>query len=129
MYDHTTIRPYKVLLLTCVVNCTVGTPTPWPCSVVQWSVHWALSWMTQVLVLVKARHCALETCRKKKVRAPLLGLAKSIYYNWYLYCTFCSKQTVDMFVYILYIYIYIYRYILTSLTVLKWVANHNSSDH
>ena len=26
------------------------------------------------------RHCDLETCRKKKMRAPLLGLAKSIYY-------------------------------------------------
>ena len=27
-------RPCKVLLLTCVVNCTVGTPTPWLCPVV-----------------------------------------------------------------------------------------------
>ena len=26
-----------------------------------------------------ASRCALETCRKKKMRAPLLGLAKSIY--------------------------------------------------
>ena len=25
MYDRTTVRPYKVLLLTCVVNCTAGT--------------------------------------------------------------------------------------------------------
>ena len=28
-------RPYMVLLLTCVVNCTVGTPTPRLCPVVQ----------------------------------------------------------------------------------------------
>ena len=33
---------------------------------------------TQVLVLAGARRCALETCGKK-VRAPLLGLAKSKY--------------------------------------------------
>ena len=26
MYDRTTVRPYKVLLLKCVVNCTAGTP-------------------------------------------------------------------------------------------------------
>ena len=28
------VRPYKVLLLTCVVNCTAGTPTPRLCPVV-----------------------------------------------------------------------------------------------
>ena len=28
------VRPYKVLLLTCVVNCTTGTPTPRLCPVV-----------------------------------------------------------------------------------------------
>ena len=33
-----------------------------------------------VLVLAGTRRCALETCGKKK-RAPLLGLAKSIYYK------------------------------------------------
>ena len=33
------VQPYKVLLLTCVVNCTAGTPTPRLCPVVQWSVH------------------------------------------------------------------------------------------
>ena len=27
----------------------------------------------------RGRRCALETCGKKKMRAPLLGLAKSIY--------------------------------------------------
>ena len=65
-YDRTTVRPYKVLLLTCVVNCTAGTPTPRLCSVVQWSVHWAPSRTTRVLVLARARRCALETCGKKK---------------------------------------------------------------
>ena len=75
-----TVWLHKVLLLAWVVNCTTGTPTPWLCSVVQWSVHWASSWMTQVLVLARAKRCALEMCRKKKMRAPLLGLAKSIYY-------------------------------------------------
>ena len=32
-----------------------------------------------MLVLARARCCALETCGKKKMRALLLGLAKSIY--------------------------------------------------
>ena len=80
MYNCTTVWLYKVLLLTCVVNCTAGMLTPRLCSVVQWSVHWALSWMTQVLVLARARRCAVETCREKKMWALLLGLAKSIYY-------------------------------------------------
>ena len=66
MYDRITIRSYKVLLLTCVVKCTTGMPMLWLCLVVQWSVHWALSQKTQVLVLAGARHCALETCGKKK---------------------------------------------------------------
>ena len=65
-YDHTTVQPYKVLLLTCMVNCTMGTPTPQLCPVVQWSVHYTPSWTTRVLVLAGARHCALETCGKKK---------------------------------------------------------------
>ena len=72
-------RPYKVLLLTCVVNCTAGTPTPRLCPVVQWLVHWAPSRTTRVPVLAGARRCALETCGKK-MRAPPLGLAKSIHY-------------------------------------------------
>ena len=59
-------RPYKVLLLACVVNCTAGTPTPRLCPVVQWSVHWAPSWTTRVLVLAGARRCALETDEEKK---------------------------------------------------------------
>ena len=71
-------RPYKVLLLTCVVNCTAGTPTPQLCPVGQWSVHWAPSPTTRVLVLAGARRCAFGTCGKK-MRASLLGLAKFIY--------------------------------------------------
>ena len=39
---------------------------------------------TWVLVLAGTRRCALETYRKKKMRAPLLGLAKSIYYSYHL---------------------------------------------
>ena len=81
MYGCTTIWPYKVLLLTCMVNCTAGTPMPWLCSVVQWSVHWAPSWTTWVLVLAGARCCAFEMCGEKKMQALLLGLAKSIYYH------------------------------------------------
>ena len=73
------VRPYKVLLLTCMVNCTMGTPTPRLCSVVQWSVHWAPSQTTQVLVLARARHWDMW---EKKMWAPLLGLAKSIYYGY-----------------------------------------------
>ena len=80
LYNGMTIRPYKVLLLTCVVNCTTGMLTPQLCSVVQWSVHWALSQTTWVLVLAGTSCCALETCRKKKMQVPLLGLVKSICY-------------------------------------------------
>ena len=81
MYNCTTVWLYKVLLLTCVVNCTVGTPMPRLCPVVQWSVHWAPSQMTWVLVLALGKCCSLETCGKKEMQAPLLGLAKSIYYK------------------------------------------------
>ena len=89
MYDRITIQSYKVLLLTCVVKCTAGMPMLRLCLVVQWSVHWALSQKTQVLVLAGARHCALETCGKKKMCAPLLGLAKSIYYiTWNTFLLF-----------------------------------------
>ena len=77
MCHHTTVQPYKVLLLTCVVNCTVGTPMPQLCSVVQWSVHWAPSQTTWVLVLAGTRRWDVQ---EKKMRALLLGLAKSIYY-------------------------------------------------
>ena len=62
-YNHTTIQ--GATFLTCVVNCTAGTPMPQPCPVVQWSVHWALSQMTRVLILAGLRHCVFETCKKK----------------------------------------------------------------
>ena len=91
-YDRTTARPYKVLLLTCVVNCTVGTPTPRLRPVVQWSVHWAPSRTTRVLVLAGARPCALGTCGKK-MRAPLFGLAKSIYKTLILDEWICQQKT------------------------------------
>ena len=42
---------------------TAGTPMPRLCPVVQWSVHWALSRTTRVLVLAGRR--ALKTCGKK----------------------------------------------------------------
>ena len=57
---------------------------PWLCPVVQWSVHWAPSRTTWGLVLARTRHCALATCGKK-MRAPLLGSAKSIYYYLFLF--------------------------------------------
>ena len=44
-----------------------------------------------VLVLAGARHCALETCGKK-IRAPLLGLAKSVYYVIINFASFKSKR-------------------------------------
>ena len=42
-------------------------------------MHRAPSRTTRILILAGARHCALETCGKK-MQAPLLGLAKSLYY-------------------------------------------------
>ena len=64
-YDHTTVQGAT---LTCEVNYTVGTPTPQLCSIVQWSVQWALSQTTQVLVLARAGCFALETCGGKKCK-------------------------------------------------------------
>ena len=78
-YNHTTVWPY---------DCTSF------CPVVQWSVHWALSWMTWVLVLAGARRCALEMCGKKKMWAPLLGLAKSIYY-WCLLKIYIQESHIQ----------------------------------
>ena len=89
-----TVPPYKVLVLTCMVNCTAGKPTPQLCSVVWWSVHWALSQTTWFLVLAGARHFALETCGKKKMRALLLGFAKSIYYVTCIH--FVNHMCVDI---------------------------------
>ena len=76
------MRPYKVLLLPCVVNCTAGSPTPRLCPVVQLSVHWAPSRTTRVLVLAGARRCALETCEKKNTRCVCFmhALCSGFYY-------------------------------------------------
>ena len=74
------VRPYMVLVLTCVVNSTAGTPTPRLCSVVQWSVHWAPSRTTRVLVLAGARRCAFETCEKKNASSAFrLGLIYTLF--------------------------------------------------
>ena len=64
-YDHTTVQGAT---LTCEVNYTVGTPTPQLCSIVQWSLQWALSQTIQVLVLARAGCFALETCGEKKCK-------------------------------------------------------------
>ena len=74
-------HPIETLLLLVIIAelaecsriCTAGTPKPRLCIVVQWSVHWAPSRTTRVLVLAGARRCALETCGEKKC-----GWAKSI---------------------------------------------------
>ena len=81
LYDRTTVRPYdgtivEVLLLTCVVNCTAGMPTLQLCPVDQWSVHWAPSQMTWVLVLEGQGVVPLRRM-EKKMWVPLLGFAKS----------------------------------------------------
>ena len=77
LYDHMTVRPHNCTTVRPTIQGATynmhgqlyyaGTPTPWLCPVVQWSVHWAPSWTTQVLVLAGARHCALGMCRKKNV--------------------------------------------------------------
>ena len=94
-YDRTTVRLYMVLLLTCVVNCTAGTPTPRLCPVVS-----ALGSESDDPVSSpgRARRCALETW-EKKMPAPPLGLAKSIYY---------INDGYHGHIYI-YIYIWVYR--------------------
>ena len=71
-FGCTTVRPYKVLLITCVVNCTAGTRTPRLCPVVS-ALGSESSWLGQ-------GDEPLRSAGKKK-RAPLLGLAKSIYYT------------------------------------------------
>ena len=76
LYDHMTVQGATFNMHGQLYR---GTPMPWLCSVVWWSVHWAPSWTTWVLVLAGARCCAFEMCGEKKMQAPLLGLAKSIY--------------------------------------------------
>ena len=62
------------------------------CSVVRWSVHWAPSQMTQVLVLAGARRCAFV--QEKKMQAALLGLAKPICYVTCIH--FVNNMYVDV---------------------------------
>ena len=69
-YNRTTVQPYN---RTTIQGATFnmrgqlyrGHANTQLCPVVQWSVHWAPSRLTRVLFLARARHCALETCRKK----------------------------------------------------------------
>ena len=76
-------RPYKMLLLTCVVNCTAATPKPLflqqssgQCTELRGGRPGFQSWPGQgVVPLGRAG---------KKMRAPLLGLVKSIYYMLYM---------------------------------------------
>ena len=97
------MRPYKVLLLTCVVNCTAGTPTPRLFPVVQLSVHWAPSRTTRVLVLAGARRCALETCKKNALYVcSMHALCSGFYYaetkipNFKLDRTLLSNLAFDL---------------------------------
>ena len=88
MYDRTT-----VLLLTCVFNCTAGTLAPRLCPVVQWSVHWALSRTTRVLILAGVTRCALETCGKKNASSA---------FRLNLYVTFTTVEICLMAIYLSY---------------------------
>ena len=66
MYDRTTVQGATFnmhgQLYHRHTNATALSSSP----VVQWSVHWAQSQMTWVLVLAGARCCALEMCGGKK---------------------------------------------------------------
>ena len=98
MYDRTTVRPYKVLLLTCVVNSAAGTPTPRLCPVVS-----ALGSKLDDPGSSPVRRKALNPwdVRGKKKRAPLLGLVKSIYYTVnYRYGTLEEKFHINAHPYI-----------------------------
>ena len=90
MYDRTTVRPYKVLLLTCValssspVVSALGSELDDPGS-------------------SPVRRKALNPwdVREKKKRAPLLGLVKSIYYTVnYRYGTLEEKFHINAHPYI-----------------------------
>ena len=65
MYDRTTVQGATFDMRGQLYRGQL--PTPWLCPVFQWSVQWALSWTTWVLVLAGARRCALEMCGKKNV--------------------------------------------------------------
>ena len=83
MYDRTTVQLYDH---TTVLGATLNMPGQlyhrhanamalFSSPVVRARAPSRTTW---ILVLAGTRHCALETCRTKKMRAPLLGLAKSI---------------------------------------------------
>ena len=63
MYDRTTVQSATFNMRGQLYR---GHGNVTACLVVQWSVHWAPSRTTRVLVLAGARRCALETCGKKK---------------------------------------------------------------
>ena len=72
MYDRTTVQG---VYFKHAWSTVPRAPTARLCPVVQWSVHWAPSQMTRVLVLARARRFALEKCRKKNASyAFRLGL-------------------------------------------------------
>ena len=62
MYDRTTVQGVTFNMRGQLYH---GHANATALSVVQWSVHWAPSRTTRVLVLAGARRCALETCGKK----------------------------------------------------------------
>ena len=65
MYDRTTVQGATFNLRGQLYRGhTKGTALY---SIVQWSVHWASSRATRVLVLAGAWCCALETCGKKNL--------------------------------------------------------------
>ena len=63
MYDRTTVQSATLNMRNQLYH---GHANATALSVVQWSVHWAPSRTTRVLVVAGARRCALETCGKKK---------------------------------------------------------------
>ena len=92
MYDRTTVRPCdRATVRPCdratVRPCDRATVRPYDRATVRpydrTTVHDATFNMRDQLYRghtnARARRCTLETCGKK-MRAPLLGLAKSIYY-------------------------------------------------
>ena len=84
-----TVRLYEVLLLTCVVNCIAGTPTPRLCPVIS-----ALGSKSDDPSSSPGQ--GNELCpwdmHRKKMQIPLLGLAKSIYYECWWIEYFCYWQ-------------------------------------
>ena len=68
LYDRMTLRLYNRMTIqgatfNMLGQLYRGTPMPWLCPVVQWSVHWAPRQTTRVLVLARARRCASSTLR------------------------------------------------------------------